>query len=199
MEAWLHVDNTSDFTIYNIPFGIGSTGDDSTKFVATAIGNYVINLAVLEEANLFDGLLMERVFNQDSVNAFISQGKDVWSKVRKQIQFLLGDTQSPLKNDEKLQQRAIFNRREITMHQPLKVNDYTDFYASKHHAVNVGTIFRGPGNALMPNWTHLPIVIMAVQVLLSQVEHLSNVLLVKLNCRTRIYQFSLLRVNLIMN
>ena len=157
MEAWLHVDNTSDFTIHNIPFGIGSTGEDSTKFVVTAIGNYVINLAVLEEENLFDRLLTERVFNQDTVNAFISQGKDVWSKVRKQIQFLLSNTQSPLKNDEQLQQRAIFNRQEITMHQPLKINDYTDFYASKHHAVNVGTIFRGPDNALMPNWTHLPI------------------------------------------
>lgn len=157
METWLHVDKASDFTIHNIPFGVCSTNDNASKRVVTALGNYVIDLAVLEEANLFDGLLTERVFDQETVNGFISQGKNVWSKVRKQIQSLFSDTQSPLKNDEQLQQRAIYNRQDVIMHQPLKINDYTDFYASKYHAENVGTMFRGPENALMPNWTHLPI------------------------------------------
>jgi fumarylacetoacetase len=93
------------------------------------------------------------VFAADTLNRFISLGKIVTNAVRNKVQEILCDPESPLKNDP----RALVAQSEATMHLPVAIGDYTDFYSSIEHATNVGKMFRDPANALLPNWRHLPV------------------------------------------
>ncbi len=140
----------SDFSIHNIPFGIFSTADRSAR-AGVAIGDYVLDLLALSELGVFD--FDTSVLGQSTLNDFIRLGKTVTSKVRTDIQSLLQDDSSPLAGKENL----FLPRAEVTMHMPVHVGDYTDFYSSIEHATNVGTMFRDPDNALLPNWRHLPV------------------------------------------
>lgn len=154
LEAKLSVTPDSDFSIHNIPFGIYS--DDSVQHRAcSAIGDYIIDLYELESADVFD--LNRSVFLQPYLNDFIALGKKVTNGVRLKIQDLLSSDNSKLVTDEKLF-KAVFKRQSaVKMLMPVKVGDYTDFYSSIDHATNVGTMFRDPSNALLPNWKHLPV------------------------------------------
>ena len=84
-------------------------------------------------------------------------GKEIWSSVRKQIQNLLNEKNSTLKDKVELRERVFYSQSEVSMHLPAQIGDYTDFYSSRQHATNVGTMFRDPDNALLPNWLHLPV------------------------------------------
>jgi fumarylacetoacetase len=152
MNSWIEILENSDFSIYNIPFGIGS--DSSSPYVCTRIGDEVLNLYKLALTGFFRGLVEDvEVFNKSSLNAFISLGKPVTNEVRLRIQETLSNPQSPLKNEPDLFRPF----RSVTMHLPVEIGDYTDFYSSIEHATNVGRMFRDPENALLPNWRHLPI------------------------------------------
>jgi fumarylacetoacetase len=157
MKSWIDVHSSSDFSINNIPFSVCTTKDNEQKRVCTAIGDYIVDLAVLESAGLFADITTVELFQEETVNKLIAQGKPVWKAIRTKIQSLLSDESSPLKNDESLRNNALHLATDATLHLPLKIGDYTDFYASRNHAENVGSIFRGPDNALMPNWTRMPI------------------------------------------
>lgn len=87
----------------------------------------------------------------------MSLGKPVWSATRKHIQKLLSASEATLRDNKDLLERAVFPINTVKTHLPANIGDYTDFYASKEHATNVGIMFRGKENALMPNWTHLPV------------------------------------------
>lgn len=140
----------SDFSIHNIPFGIFSTAG-TTPRVGVAIGEYILDLVAVADLGLFefDG----KVFNESILNPFIELGKPITTKVRTDIQSWLQDDQSPL-----AQQDNIFVKQsEATMHLPVRIGDYTDFYSSIEHATNIGKMFRDPANALLPNWRHLPV------------------------------------------
>lgn len=152
MNSWINIPKQSDFSIYNIPFGIGSVNGNT--FVCTRIGDQVLNLDQLAATNFFDGLVDDlSVFKQSSLNAFIGLGKPVTNKVRLKIQEALTDGQSPLKDNTKL----FTPYQDVQMHVPVSIGDYTDFYSSIEHATNVGKMFRDPENALLPNWRHLPV------------------------------------------
>merc|ERR1719309_1637059 len=84
-------------------------------------------------------------------------GRDAWKEVRERLQQLLSIDNNELQGDEALRKRAFVAQSSAEMHLPAEIGDYTDFYASIHHATNVGTMFRGKENALMPNWRHLPV------------------------------------------
>jgi fumarylacetoacetase len=102
----------------------------------------------------------QAVFFQPTLNAFAALGRPVHSVVRKYIQSVFAeDTPYPgvLKTNTSLQKQAIFPLKDIQTHLPFKIGDYTDFYAGLHHAYNVGVLFRGPANALQPNYKHLPV------------------------------------------
>ena len=159
LKSWVNVDENSDFSIQNIPFGIYSPKDGGDLHVATAIGNYVLDLAYLDEAGCFEGTEVEgtEVFHEPTLNAFMSLGRKAWKDTRKVISQILSENNETLKDNKDLKDLALISMENVEMEFPIDIGDYTDFYSSKEHASNVGTIFRGPENALMPNWLHLPI------------------------------------------
>jgi fumarylacetoacetase len=154
MKSWFEIPENSDFTIWNFPFGIYS--DKYVKHRAcSAIGDYIIDLFELESADVFD--LNRSVFDRPHLNDFISLGKNRTAAVRNKLIELFTDDNSVLKTDEGLRKRVLKKHSEVYMLLPVQIGDYTDFYSSIHHATNVGTMFRDPNNALLPNWKHLPV------------------------------------------
>ena len=156
MKSFIEYEENSDFSIYNIPFGVGIFSDDEIACV-TRIGDTVVNLAVLYENGYFEEFnLGENVFEAFTLNEFISLGKSVTVPVREHIQKLLLEG-SELSKDEETQLEAFHNIEKVSMQLPVHVPNYTDFYSSIEHATNVGKMFRDPDNALLPNWKHLPV------------------------------------------
>lgn len=152
MKSWIEIPENSDFSIYNIPFGIGSDG--GAPYVCTRIGDQVINLYKLAQTGFFRGLVDDvEVFNQPVLNPFIGLGKSITNEIRLRIQETLSNDNSPLRHQPEL----FAHFRLVNMHLPVAIGDYTDFYSSIEHATNVGKMFRDPENALLPNWRHLPI------------------------------------------
>ena len=156
MKSFITYDSESDFSIYNIPFGVAFIAEEYPTCV-TRIGDTVIDLAMLYDAGYLDNLrLEENVFEAMVLNPFIELGKSVTVPVREHIQklFLEG---SDLSKDTDLQANAFFDLKDVQMMLPVHIPNYTDFYSSIEHATNVGKMFRDPENALLPNWKHLPV------------------------------------------
>ncbi|WP_071393521.1 fumarylacetoacetase [Bacillus tuaregi] len=147
-----------DFPIQNLPYGIFQSANQSPR-VGTAIGNYVLDLSIIDEAGLFKGTGAEgkNIFSASSLNPFMELGRSVWKAVREKLQYLLDQDTADLRDNRELRLKAFYPQSEVQMLLPVQIGDYTDFYASKEHATNVGTMFRGKDIALMPNWKHVPI------------------------------------------
>jgi len=155
--SWLHVSKSSDFPIQNIPFGVFLTRDDIIT-IGTRIGDTAIDLGALHQLGYFDGIpLTEDIFLQDTLNDFIADGRKTWRLVRNRIAEIFDSNNDTLKNNKKNKETVLFRLDEIEMQLPVLIGDYTDFYSSKEHATNVGTMFRDPENALLPNWLHIPV------------------------------------------
>lgn len=156
-SSWLSVPSDSDFSVQNIPFGVYRTSDKSAR-CATRIGDTVVDLSVLAEKGYLKGLSVDpKVFKEKTLNAFIKGGKQATREVRERLSDLFTGKDESLKKDTNTQEKAFFPVEKVEMDLPVEVGDYTDFYSSKEHATNVGTMFRDPDNALMPNWVHLPV------------------------------------------
>ncbi len=156
-KSWLSVDKHSDFPIQNIPFGVFLTRDDIIT-IGTRIGDYAIDLGALHQLGYFKDIpLTDDMFLQDTLNDFIADGRITWRLVRNRIAEIFDTTNGELRDNPVHKDRIIFRMDEVEMKLPVDIGDYTDFYASKEHATNVGTLFRDPENALMPNWLHIPI------------------------------------------
>jgi fumarylacetoacetase len=123
----------------NLPYGVFSV-DGSPPRVATRLGDTVIDLAVL---------LGDEVFARPTLNAFMAEGYDRWVAVRAEL---------AERATREIPDEAVHPAGDVTLHLPIEVADYVDFYASEHHAANLGRLFR-PDNPdpLMPNWKHLPV------------------------------------------
>ncbi|MEQ8927636.1 MAG: fumarylacetoacetase [Fulvivirga sp.] len=157
LKSWVEVPKNSDFPIQNLPFGIFKT-EYLTPGAGVAIGDYIVDLTYLHENGFLDGLgLSSGVFNQQYLNDFIGLGKEVTSKVRNRIAELLEANNGELRDNKPASELAIIHKEEAEMLMPIKVQNYTDFYSSIEHATNVGTMFRDPDNALLPNWKHIPV------------------------------------------
>src|SRR5207247_5391111 len=139
-------------------FGVFQPKQDNPR-VGVAIGDLIVDLSVLEELGHFRSPEFHdrHVFSQDSLNAFLALGRPAWRKTREIIQHLLSAETSTLRDDAKLRARVFHEQKDVVMRLPARIGDYTDFYSSYHHAHNVGTMLRGPENALMPNWKWLPV------------------------------------------
>jgi fumarylacetoacetase len=158
MKSWIAVPDNSDFPIENIPFGIFSTSGNGAPRAGIAIGKQILDLSVIHDAGLFDGLgITSGAFNRSTLNDFIALGRPVWTATRNRIIDLLTEGNNELKNNLPLIEMALFEQEKVQMHLPVQIGDYTDFYSSREHATNVGTMFRDPANALLPNWLHLPV------------------------------------------
>ena len=154
LTSWVRVPADSDFPIQNLPFGIFSTADRSAR-PGVAIGEHILDLADVAAMGLLDDLGCDREdFEASTLNAFIGRGKQATRAVRNRLGELLQSGATELTSHAS---RVLVSQSEATMHLPVQVGDYTDFYSSEDHARNVGKMFRDPENALLPNWKHMPV------------------------------------------
>jgi fumarylacetoacetase len=157
LKSWIEVQPNSDFPIQNLPFGIFKT-QSSTSRVGVAIGDQVIDLLMLNKLGfLSDFKIEDSVFDNQYLNDFIALGKPFCSTFRQRISNLLNENNAELRDNKIARSKVLHSITNVQMQMPVKVGDYTDFYSSIDHATNVGTMFRDPANALLPNWKHLPV------------------------------------------
>lgn len=157
LRSFIEVDPSSDFPIQNLPYGVFFTPEQPDLRVGVAIGDFVLDLAALEAAGLLRVDGVANVFAKPSLNAFMTLGPKVWSKTRARISELLRHDNPELRDNADLCKRTLVPQTFADMHLPIEVAGFTDFYSSKEHATNVGVMFRGKDNALLPNWLSIPI------------------------------------------
>ena len=150
-QSWVTVDSSSDFSIYNIPFGV--VNHNNSKKVASRIGDFAVDLSVLFSAGLLNNLgFIASDFEADKLNPMMKKGKSGTRKLRNKIQELLSDETNKAEVE-----KSLISISNISMEMPIEIGDYTDFYSSIEHATNVGTMLRDPDNALLPNWKYIPV------------------------------------------
>jgi fumarylacetoacetase len=153
LRSFIPVGADCDFPIQNLPYGVFSARGLSPR-VGVAIGDYVLDLWELEQDGRLD---VEPGTFATILNAFMWQGPNVWERTRQRISEMLRHDNDELRDNEELRKLALVPMADVKLHLPFTVAGYTDFYASKEHASNVGIMFRGKDNALQPNWLHMPI------------------------------------------
>jgi fumarylacetoacetase len=162
-KSWVESANdpASDFSIQNLPFGIFSDRANDARRVGVAIGDQIVDLGALQAAGLLSVPSSADVFAsalvRDTLNDFIALGRDAWRGVRIQLSTLLARDTATLRDDAGLRAKALVRQADAQLHLPVQIPGYTDFYSSKEHATNVGSMFRDPKNALLPNWSEMPI------------------------------------------
>lgn len=158
LRSFVEVSSDSDFPIQNLPFGVFQPKQDKPR-AGVAIGDLVVDLSALEELGHFQSPEFQgrKVFSEDSLNSFLALGRRAWRKTREILQHLLAADAPILRDDPVIRARVFHAQKDIVMKLPVRIDNYTDFYSSYHHAHNVGTMLRGPENALMPNWKWLPV------------------------------------------
>ncbi len=157
LKSFIDVAQDSDFPIQNLPYGVFSENLEGERRVGVALGEWVVDLAALEANGYLKIEEGETFFNQSTLNKFIESGKANWSKVRTELQNLLAEHNAELRDNQALRDQVFFKQVDVKLHLPVHVPGYTDFYSSKEHATNVGCMFRDPKNALLPNWSELPV------------------------------------------
>lgn len=152
-SSWVSGANSAetDFPLNNLPYGVFST-DTLDARCGVAIGDMIFDMYAAEEQGIID-LTDEPLFDVPFWNELMEQGPAVWTALRNRLTDLLVEGSK----DQALVEPLLVPMTDATLHMPLVVSEFTDFYAGRHHATNVGTMFRGPENALPPNWLHIPI------------------------------------------
>ena len=153
IRSWVKSANAADcpFPLNNLPCGVFSVGDEELR-CGVAIGDYVLDVTGLEQEGLLSlagGPLLDVPFWNEVMGA----GPAVWADLRGRLTALLAEGSA----DQAGVEPFLVPLAEVELHLPFLVAEYTDFYAGRHHATNVGTMFRGAENALPPNWLHIPI------------------------------------------
>jgi fumarylacetoacetase len=159
LRSFLPVPPESHFPIQNLPYGVFTEPNEAGEKIGVAIGDQVLDLTVLDELGLLNSLDAEvrRALHQDRLNPFAALGRDAWRQTRALLSRLLSADEPALRDNKALRDRALLPQAQVEMALPFHIRDYTDFYSSREHASNVGTMLRGPENALMPNWLYLPV------------------------------------------
>ena len=158
LKSFIDVSPDSHFPIQNLPFGVFQPKGGKPR-PGVAIGDLIVDLSALEELGHFRSPEFQgrKPFSEDSLNAFLALGRPAWRKARAVLQRLLSSKTPILRDNARLRARVFHTQKSVTMKLPVRIANYTDFYSSYHHAHNVGTMLRGPENALMPNWKWLPV------------------------------------------
>jgi fumarylacetoacetase len=146
--SWMPVPEGSPFGPDNLPLGVFRYAGEEPR-IGAAIGDFVIDLAPVASAQMLDGA---QQFNQPTLNDFLARGRPAWHATREWLLELVGN---PAERDTV--EPHLIQVSEVTMQLPLEVADYVDFYASEHHATNLGRLFRPDSPPLLPNWKHLPV------------------------------------------
>ena len=135
MHSFIKVDTTSHFPIQNLPYGVFKIkGKNDLQRVGVAIGEYVLDLSVLEKEGYFKEILTseEEVFSTTSLNRFMKKGHEVWHAVRKKLQNLLHEDEPTLRDNAELRERALIPQVDVEMQLPVKIGDYTTFMLRKN-------------------------------------------------------------------
>lgn len=158
LKSWVPVPEGSDFPIQNLPLGVFRRGDDQ-KHIGVAIGDSVLDITILSRGTDFlnDTGISSSLFGKGILNPILALGRGKLRALREAVSDLLEENNPQLRDDADMRKRVLVPRSEVSMCMPIEVGDYTDFYSSIEHATNVGTMFRDPNNALLPNWKHLPV------------------------------------------
>jgi len=152
-KSWVESANsaTTDFPLNNLPYGVFSTAQTAPR-CGVAIGDSILDLAACERVGLItlgDAPLLQGT----SWNAVMAAGPTVWTALRERLSALLAEGAA----ERAALEPMLVPLADAALHMPFTVSEYTDFYAGKNHAFNVGTMFRGAENALPPNWLSIPI------------------------------------------
>jgi fumarylacetoacetase len=157
LKSWVDVPQGSDFPIQNLPFGVFRTESQLPR-VGVAIGDKILDLKALHILGYLENLPFRlEDFLADSLNPMMKHGKKASRDLRNRISKLLRSDMPDLRDREHHVKQVLVSQSEVQMLLPIRVGDYTDFYSSEDHARNVGTMFRDPAKALLPNWKHLPV------------------------------------------
>ena len=153
MNSWVESANSadSDFPLNNLPCGVFSIGDEDAR-CGVAIGDFILDVTSLEAEGLLT-LTEHPLFDVPFWNELMDAGTVVWDAFRAEVTALLADGSSK----RWLMEDHLVKRSAVILHLPFLVSEYTDFYAGRHHATNVGSMMRDPANPLPPNWLHIPI------------------------------------------
>jgi fumarylacetoacetase len=157
LTSWVEVAKNSDFPIQNLPFGIFKTTQGKER-VGVRIGDFVLDLKALFVLGYLENLPFELSdFDNNYLNSMMKKGKKGTRDLRNRISKLLDKNFTDLQKNEHHVAQVLIPLEQTTMCMPLQIGDYTDFYSSREHATNVGTMFRDPANALLPNWLWIPV------------------------------------------
>lgn len=153
MPSWVASANSPEtpFPLNNLPYGVFSVGDDEPR-CGVAIGDQIFDCAAAENAGLLD-LPGGPFFDVPFWNEVMEAGSEVWAELRARLMAILAGGSS----DQPAAATCLVPQTDVQMHMPFLIAEFTDFHASRHHATNIGTIFRGAENALPPNWLHIPL------------------------------------------
>ena len=159
LRSFIELPEDSHFPIQNLPYCVFRPDTQSTPRVGIGIGEYILDLSVLEAEHFFSDVLGERsfIFTGPHLNPYMRLGPEVWQKIRSIISRLLRSDEKRLRDDKELRTRSLTKMADALLQMPVSVGDYTDFYASREHASNLGRLFRGSDNPLLTNWFHLPV------------------------------------------
>ncbi len=159
LKSWVAVSPDSGFPIQNLPYGVFCRRGGGVPAVGVAIGEMVLDLSLVHRAGLFSGtsIAEKNVFARSALNDFLAKGRSVSSEIRNRISDLLGENNAELRDNKALRSEALLSQVDAQMLLPARILNYTDFYSSKEHACNVGSMFRDPENPLLPNWVHIPV------------------------------------------
>lgn len=157
LKSFIEISPDSHFPMENLPYGVFKPDESSAPRPGVAIGDYVLDLQVIASAGLFNAPILSDCFHQPNLNKFLEMGRPAWKEARATIQKLLSSMEPALRDNANLKQKALIPAVKVQMLLPMAIGDYTDFFSSMHHAKNCGLMFRGPENAINPNWFHLPI------------------------------------------
>jgi fumarylacetoacetase len=158
LRSWINVAPESHFPIQNLPYGLFCRRQKHWPEIGVAIGEQILSVTVLADAGLLEPQQQIWFDSQAlDLSLFMMMSPSDWRAVRARLSQLLRQDEPRLRDDAELRQRALVPQAEATMQLPVRIGNYTDFYSSREHATNVGTMLRGPQNALQANWLHLPV------------------------------------------
>lgn len=153
--SYIPIPKDSDFSIYNLPYGVYSLENESIKRIGVAIGEHILDLQFCQNMDFFHDLDFDKtVFYASNLNPLMSLGRTQNREIRQRIQHILSED---FIEKSLVENFGLVSQKNVKMHLPVQIGDYTDFYSSIDHASNVGKMFRDPHNALLPNWRHLPV------------------------------------------
>jgi len=155
--SWISYLPDHPFPIQNLPYGVFSDESNSEHRCCTTIGDTIIDLSQLAKAGVFADAAVTAALQKPVLNEFMSLGWNSWKATREVLTELFSVGNDKLKSDTALCAKALIPSNKVKLHLPAQIGDYTDFYASKEHATNLGKLFRPGQPALFENWLTIPI------------------------------------------